>query len=53
MKRKAEKKLRDEGIRKKVKTENEKIEAQLKDEEAEIAEAMGLPLSFGSSKKGK
>ena len=50
-KRRAEVDLKDKLKKKKKTTENERIEAQLDDLEAEIAADMGLPLSFGTSKK--
>ena len=52
-KRKAEEKLKDDQKKKKIKTENEKIQAQLDEYEQEEEIPEGLPLSFGSTKKHK
>lgn len=45
----------DVNPRKKLKQENEKIEAQLEenDEDNEAFQSMGLPMGFGTSKKKK
>jgi len=43
--------LKDKTHRKQLKTENAVIEAKLQELESEIPEDLGIPLSFGSSKK--